>query len=139
MVLNRVVSQWCSETYREGQSSVSVNNTASQSYEGTTASNSELPPPIKPQSIGMKDAVTGEIQPLAIAGKLPLPWESENSFSVTVNGETVHVDRQIQLYCPNSLLVHPLVSPVLGYLGGLPPLFIIAGEKEVLRDEIIYL
>lgn len=37
-------------------------------------------------------------------------------------------------------LTHPLVSPVLqGSLGNLPPLYIIAGDGEVLRDEIIYL
>jgi acetyl esterase/lipase len=36
-------------------------------------------------------------------------------------------------------LCHPWVSPVLGYLGGLPPLFICAGDNEVLRDEITYL
>lgn len=36
-------------------------------------------------------------------------------------------------------LCHPLVSPVLqGSLGNLPPLYIIAGEGEVLRDEIVY-
>jgi hypothetical protein len=35
-------------------------------------------------------------------------------------------------------LVHPLVSPALSYLGGLPPLMFIAGDKEVLRDEVIY-
>ncbi|KIJ31266.1 hypothetical protein M422DRAFT_186194 [Sphaerobolus stellatus SS14] len=45
----------------------------------------------------------------------------------------------MQFYTSNSLLLHPLVSPALGYLGGLPPLFVIASDKEVLRDEIIYL
>jgi acetyl esterase/lipase len=35
-------------------------------------------------------------------------------------------------------LKHPLVSPALSYLGGLPPLLFIAGDREVLRDEIIY-
>jgi acetyl esterase/lipase len=34
---------------------------------------------------------------------------------------------------------HPLVSPALGYLGGLPPLFVVASDKEVLRDEIIFM
>jgi acetyl esterase/lipase len=38
----------------------------------------------------------------------------------------------------NHQLTHPLVSPALGYLGGLPPLFVLASDKEVLRDEIIY-
>jgi acetyl esterase/lipase len=38
------------------------------------------------------------------------------------------------------MLVYPLVSPIYqGSLGNLPPLYIIAGDGEVLRDEIIYL
>lgn len=45
---------------------------------------------------------------------------------------------QFQFYAENRLLRHPLVSPVLAYLGGLPPLFFVAGDGEVLRDEIIY-
>jgi hypothetical protein len=53
-------------------------------------------------------------------------------------GETIEVTQQIQLYAPNGLLKHPLVSPALSYLGGLPPLLFIAGDREVLRDEIIY-
>ena len=37
-------------------------------------------------------------------------------------------------------LSHPLVSPVLqGSLGNLPPLYILAGDGEVLRDEIMYI
>jgi hypothetical protein len=36
-------------------------------------------------------------------------------------------------------LTHPLVSPILqGSLGNLPPLYIIAGDSEVLKDEVIY-
>ncbi|KAI0260170.1 hypothetical protein BC834DRAFT_561739 [Gloeopeniophorella convolvens] len=53
-------------------------------------------------------------------------------------GQPVVISRQIQMYTTNALLKHPLVSPVLAYLGGLPPLFIIASDKEALRDEIIY-
>jgi hypothetical protein len=53
-------------------------------------------------------------------------------------GETIEVTQQFQLYAPNGLLKHPLVSPALSYLGGLPPLLFIAGDREVLRDEIIY-
>jgi acetyl esterase/lipase len=63
-------------------------------------------------------------------------------------GQTLHVSgedekllntaHQFQLYTTNALLKHPLVSPVLAYLGGLPPLFIVASDREVLRDEIIY-
>src|SRR5579872_6193478 len=54
------------------------------------------------------------------------------------DGETIKVDSQIQLYAPNNLLSHPLISHCRAYLGGLPPLFFIAGEQEVLRDEIVY-
>ncbi|CAE6500723.1 unnamed protein product [Rhizoctonia solani] len=52
---------------------------------------------------------------------------------------------QIQVYATNELsnplqLTHPLVSPVLhGSLGGLCPLYIVTGDGEVLRDEIIYM
>ncbi|KAH9844100.1 alpha/beta-hydrolase [Rhodofomes roseus] len=47
---------------------------------------------------------------------------------------------QIQLYATNEQLTHPLVSPVLqGSLGNLCPLYIICGDGEVLRDEIIYM
>jgi hypothetical protein len=53
-------------------------------------------------------------------------------------GNPFEITRQIQLYTTNALLKHPLVSPVFAYLGGLPPLFVIASDREVLRDEIIY-
>jgi acetyl esterase/lipase len=56
----------------------------------------------------------------------------------TANGEKISINDQIHMYAPNNLLSHPLVSPVLSYLGGLPPLLFIASDKEVLRDEIIY-
>jgi acetyl esterase/lipase len=57
----------------------------------------------------------------------------------TKEGELLKIESQVQFYAPNNLLAHPLVSPVLGYLGGLPPLFVIVGDGEVLRDEGIYL
>lgn len=52
------------------------------------------------------------------------------------NGEKLVIDQQIHLYTQNSLLTHPLVSPALSYLGGLPPMLITAGDGEVLRDEV---
>ncbi|KAL7422038.1 hypothetical protein Q5752_003811 [Cryptotrichosporon argae] len=55
-----------------------------------------------------------------------------------VEDHEVAIDTQIQLYATNGQICHPWVSPVLGYLGGLPPLYILAGNNEVLRDEIIY-
>jgi hypothetical protein len=44
------------------------------------------------------------------------------------------------MYATNDLISHPLVSPILQpTLGGLPPLLIMTGGGEVLRDEQIYL
>ncbi|KAJ1028549.1 hypothetical protein NDA16_001715 [Ustilago loliicola] len=54
--------------------------------------------------------------------------------------QDIELREQIQLYATNDQLTHPLCSGVLsGSLGGLPPLFILAGDAEVLRDEIVYL
>ena len=70
---------------------------------------------------------------------LPVFLDADQSISLqSATGETIEVTQQIQLYAPNGLLRHPLVSPALSYLGGLPPLLFIAGDREVLRDEIIY-
>ncbi|WVQ96171.1 hypothetical protein IAU59_003274 [Kwoniella sp. CBS 9459] len=68
----------------------------------------------------------------------PLPGDG---VTVTMpDGSEQHFDEQIQMYCPNNLLTHPLVSPVnLGSLGGLCPLLIVGGGGELLRDEITYL
>lgn len=67
----------------------------------------------------------------------PIDLETVVSHDSTT-GEKIEVSQQLQFYTRNSLLVHPLVSPAMSYLGGLPPLMFIAGDKEVLRDEIIY-
>lgn len=62
------------------------------------------------------------------------------TLSVTIDGKPVQVQEQIQMYTTNDLLKHPLVSPIMQpTLGGLPPLFIMTGGGEVLRDEQIYL
>lgn len=59
---------------------------------------------------------------------------------VMVNGERRAIKDQIQMYTTNKLISHPLVSPVLQpSLGGLPPLLILTGGAELLRDEQIYL
>lgn len=64
--------------------------------------------------------------------------ENQKISIVTTSGETLTIDQQVHLYTQNSLVAHPLISPVLSYLGGLPPLLFIAGNGEVLRDEITY-
>lgn len=59
---------------------------------------------------------------------------------IPIDGHTVVVKDQIQMYTPNHLISHPLVSPVLQpSLGGLPPLQILVGGGERLRDEQFYI
>ncbi|KAI0540255.1 hypothetical protein GGR58DRAFT_461401 [Xylaria digitata] len=60
--------------------------------------------------------------------------------SIHIDGKEVVLKDQIQMYTTNELLSHPLVSPILQpSLGGLPPLLIMTGGGEILRDEQIYL
>ena len=66
------------------------------------------------------------------------PAANRHAISLDVDGQHINIRSQIQLYCTNDQLSHPYVSPALGNLAGLPPLFVLAGDKEVLRDEIIY-
>ncbi|RXW24937.1 hypothetical protein EST38_g897 [Candolleomyces aberdarensis] len=56
----------------------------------------------------------------------------------TQANETLEIHRQVHFYTENSLIVHPLISSALSYLGDLPPLLFIVGDKEVLRDEDLY-
>ncbi|GAA5979277.1 hypothetical protein JCM5350_006951 [Sporobolomyces pararoseus] len=59
---------------------------------------------------------------------------------VKIDGEEVELADQIQLYATNDQLVHPFVSPAFApSLGGLPPLYVMCGDKEVLRDEAIFM
>ena len=63
-----------------------------------------------------------------------------HDLSIMLDGKLVIIKDQIQMYTTNQLIAHPLVSPVLQpSLGGLPPLLIMTGGGEVLRDEQIYL
>ena len=63
-----------------------------------------------------------------------------HDLSIEVDGKLVSIKDQIQMYATNQLISHPLVSPVLQpSLGGLPPLLILTGGGEMLRDEQIYL
>ena len=63
-----------------------------------------------------------------------------DDLSITLDGKLITIKDQIQMYASNQLLSHPLVSPVLSpSLGGLPPLLVLTGGGELLRDEQIYL
>ncbi|CAD6449155.1 aa5be7d3-833c-4498-aa59-ab965d0417fc [Sclerotinia trifoliorum] len=59
--------------------------------------------------------------------------------SIMIDGELVVIKDQIQMYATNQLISHPVVSPALQpSLGGLPPLLVLTGGGEMLRDEQIY-
>ena len=63
-----------------------------------------------------------------------------HELSIMLDGKLVEIKDQIQMYTSNQLISHPLVSPILQpSLGGLPPLLILTGGGEMLRDEQIYL
>ena len=65
---------------------------------------------------------------------------SGHQLSIELDGKLVVLKDQIQMYTTNQLLSHTLVAPVLQpSLGGLPPLLILTGGGEILRDEQIYL
>ncbi|KAF4563200.1 hypothetical protein EYR40_007091 [Pleurotus pulmonarius] len=89
-----------------------------------------------------RNSNASSILPVDIGSTTCVPqFDSPDSQKITIateSGETLTIDQQVHLYTENHLIVHPLVSPALSYLGGLPPLLVIASEKEVLRDEIIY-
>lgn len=64
----------------------------------------------------------------------------KSMLSLQLDGKLIEIKDQIQMYAPNHMLTHPLVSPALQpSLGGLPPLLIQVGGGELLRDEQIYI
>lgn len=66
--------------------------------------------------------------------------DTTTRLSLLIDGQNIEITEQIQIYTTNELLTHPLVSPVLQpTLGGLPPLLIMVGGGEMLRDEQIYI
>ncbi|OTA21244.1 hypothetical protein BTJ68_15199, partial [Hortaea werneckii EXF-2000] len=76
-------------------------------------------------------------QNLADKGKVP---GTGNNLNIMLDGKEVEMKDQFQMYAPNELLSHPLVSPVTQpSLGGLPPMLIQVGGGELLRDEQVYL
>ena len=71
------------------------------------------------------------------ASPIPAPGRQ---LSVEIDSKIVTIKDQVQMYTTNQLLAHPLVSPVMQpSLGGLPPLLILTGGGEMLRDEQIYM
>ncbi|KAF9071674.1 hypothetical protein BDP27DRAFT_1418782 [Rhodocollybia butyracea] len=100
-------------------------------------------------SLGFKTRLSSGTLDVGTTTPLPQPATDGDSFQSrsprepivikAQNGEVLSIQHQIQLYTTNTLLGHPLVSPALGYLGGLPPLMVVISDREVLRDEGIYM
>ncbi|KAK0385394.1 hypothetical protein NLU13_7870 [Sarocladium strictum] len=90
--------------------------------------------PVAPKA---EDTEAAEKAPTATGGIVTKP---EEFLSLAIDGEEIILKEQIQMYTTNLLLEHPLVSTVMQpTLGGLPPLLIMVGGGEILRDEQIYL
>ncbi|KAI9834048.1 MAG: hypothetical protein M1819_003333 [Sarea resinae] len=90
------------------------------------------------------DALSNENNPTGTEGGGTRPGNTipgqDHDLSIMIDGEMITIKDQIQMYATNQLISHPLVSPVLQpSLGGLPPLLILTGGGEMLRDEQIYL
>ncbi|KAJ7169077.1 hypothetical protein C8R43DRAFT_982176 [Mycena crocata] len=107
-------------------------------FNHTDNSRPSTPPPGPGTAAASTTTLAVPEAPIDVGATAPLPHDSEIITLTTTSGEELRIDKQVHLYAQNSLLVHPLISGALSYLGGLPPLFIIASDKEVLRDEIIY-
>ncbi|KAJ4293746.1 hypothetical protein N0V88_005254 [Collariella sp. IMI 366227] len=97
---------------------------------------------LKKAAVAQKKDLHGEAQPAKESG-IPTVQdvkEATHKLTFVIDGKEVVVKEQIQMYTTNELLAHPLVSPVMQpTLGGLPPLLIMVGGGEVLRDEQIYI
>jgi acetyl esterase/lipase len=82
----------------------------------------------------LKNAKTDFIPDSGFHYKPSLAWPPVKGTILSVESDTpgepaVEIDEQIQLYCPNILLSHPLVSPVnQGSLGGLCPILVVSGS-----------
>jgi hypothetical protein len=90
------------------------------------------------KELGVQDEATDYF--VSTDGKYSIGPRSNPILSLQLDGKRVDIKDQIQLYAPNHLLTHPLVSPILQpTLGGLPPLQIQTGGGELLHDEQVYL
>ena len=90
-----------------------------------------------PHPVGQPRSLSGNLEVGNVPGNTTPPGYN---LLVTIGGKSVEIQDQIHLYTTNQMISHPLVSPVLTpILGGLPPLLIMTGGGELLRDEQIYL
>ncbi|KAF8317651.1 alpha/beta-hydrolase [Clavulina sp. PMI_390] len=70
---------------------------------------------------------------------MPMPTKRGEPVRGILDGKHIEMTSQIQLTAMNHQLTHPLLSSVNACLGGLCPLFIMASDKECIRDEIVFM
>jgi acetyl esterase/lipase len=110
---------------------------AQRSPEAEAVQGSALPCEGENDAKSLKDSARLSVRHILTASTAP---DVSHNLSIEIDGKTVVLQDQTQLYATNQLISHPLVSPVLQpSLGGLPPLLILTGGGEILRDEQIYL
>ncbi|OJD14637.1 hypothetical protein AJ78_05034 [Emergomyces pasteurianus Ep9510] len=91
-------------------------------------------PSIKETSVGRRSHSSSISEPYIMF------HNRSRTLEIEIDGQLVELKDQIHMYTTNELLSHPLVSPVLQpSLGGLPPMLVLTGGAELLRDEQIYL
>jgi acetyl esterase/lipase len=124
------MSQQTSLSPEEVKNTISAPNSAAEetAVRGYTV-HENTPPPAEPAYPGQQQTPD--------PGSL---HAEPDNIHVVLDGKTVELKDQIQMYTTNQLMSHPLVSPVLQpSLGGLPPLQILSGGGEMLRDEQFYI
>lgn len=98
-------------------------------------------------SLSLLLSLRSEDLPLPKAAVLLSPWTD-----LTISGASIKnrqhcdpylrrdaIDRFVKYYCQASSPGHPLISPLFADLQGLPPLFIQAGNDEILLDDSVRL
>ncbi|KLO13653.1 alpha/beta-hydrolase [Schizopora paradoxa] len=135
--VNRV---FCNPIWKRSKSADSQRERRTASSSATDIALSRRSSDVRASAISHLSNGSVDLQ-LGQEGPLPTAVDPNSSQTISLrasNGEELVVHDQVQLYCSNNLVVHPLVSPALSYLGGLPELLVIASDAEVLRDEILY-
>lgn len=131
---------FCSSIWRRSRSADTHRERRTASSSATDIALSRRSSDVRASAISHLDDGHVDLQ-LGQEGPLPTAVDPNASQTISLrasDGEELVVHDQVQLYCSNNLVVHPLVSPALSYLGGLPELLVIASDAEVLRDEILF-
>ncbi|CAK3826521.1 AB hydrolase superfamily [Lecanosticta acicola] len=103
------------------------------------ADTTSTPISVKPGRDNLRETAHQDAQKIPPELLNSLPGMGDH-LEITIDQNKIRVKEQFQMYAPNELLSHPLVSPVQQpSLGGLPPMLIQVGGAELLRDEQIYL